>query len=423
MREVLNIINQISATSGRNDKEDILKEHKDNKQLLDIFKFVYNPFIITGLSAKKMNKDTNLQHSIELNTFEEVIQYVKLNNTGKDIDIANVHHFIYKHDKEMQDFYKQVFTKNLKIGLTSSTLNKVYGDGFIKDFEVMLAKKYEDHYHKIKGDFVITKKLDGSRLVVVKNNGVVNSFTRQGKPYEGLEEIESDIANLSVDNIVFDGEILADTEDFADTISKSRSKGSNKTGLLFYIFDMLPLDEFQAGKSKDNAVKRKSSLSELFSKYDLPHCKEVKPLYVGNDLSQVESLMQYATSQKWEGLMINLDKPYVCKRSDCILKVKTFKEADVRVLDVIEGTNKNVGKVGSITIQFEHEGNIYECNCGSGFSDEERVKYWQNPELILGKIVTVGYFEVSKNQGGGYGLRFPTWQSIIRDDKDEISMH
>ena len=23
----------------------------------------------------------------------------------------------------------------------------------------------------------------------------------------------------------------------------------------------------------------------------------------------------------------------------------------------------------------------------------------------------------------GYGLRFPTWTGVIRDDKDEISMH
>ena len=133
--------------------------------------------------------------------------------------------------------------------------------------------------------------------------------------------------------------------------------------------------------------------------------------------------MKYANEQEWEGLMVNLDSPYVCKRSDCILKVKVFNDADVRVLNVLEGTGKNVGKLGAITIQFEHQGQLYECNCGSGFNDEERELYWNNPELLINKIVTVGYFEISKNQDGTYSLRFPTWKGIIRNDKDEISMH
>jgi len=105
------------------------------------------------------------------------------------------------------------------------------------------------------------------------------------------------------------------------------------------------------------------------------------------------------------------------------LTTYTEYDADVLCKNVLEGTGKNVGKLGSITIQFEHEGKTYECNCGSGFSDEEREAYYKQPELIVGKIVTVGYFEISKNASGDCGLRFPTWKSIIRHDKNEISMY
>lgn len=428
MEQILNIINQIASTSSRNEKEEILKTNKDNELLKEVLKFVYNPYILTGLSDKRINKDTNLNYTVELNTVEEVMLYLKKNNTGRDIDIANVHHFIYRHDSELQQFYKQVFTKNLKIGITSSTINKVYGKGFIPEFSVMLAKKFKDYKHKIQGDFVITEKLDGNRCLVIKDDSVVKSFTRQGNAYEGLEEIESDIANLPLDNIIFDGELIADTqgsthEIYTETTSKARSKGSNKTGLIFNIFDMLPLNEFRRGKSKEKCITRKQKLSELFSDFSLPHCKEVKPLYIGNDLSQIDVWMEYANQQAWEGIMVNLDSPYVCKRSDCILKVKVFNDADVRVLNVLEGTGKNVDKLGAITIQFEHQGQLYECNCGSGFSDEERFLYWNNPDLIVGKIVTVGYFEISKNSDNTYGLRFPTWQGVIRYDKDEISMN
>jgi len=37
--------------------------------------------------------------------------------------------------------------------------------------------------------------------------------------------------------------------------------------------------------------------------------------------------------------------------------------------------------------------------------------------------VMVGYFEVSKNSNGSYGLRFPTWEGKIRHEMTEISMH
>ena len=427
MQEVLKIVNQIASTSGRNDKETILKKNQSNEKLKDVFYFIYNTYILTGLSTKKINKKTK-EKGKTFDNFEDMKNYILKHNTGTDHDIATVQNFIKNQPIELQDFYKKVFTKDLKIGITSGTLNKIYGKNFIPEFAVLLAKKFEEHSHKIKGNFVVTEKIDGNRIIVIKDNGIVKSFTRQGNQYEGLEEIESDIANLPLDNVVFDGELIADTqgsthEIYTETTSKARKKGSNKTGLLFHIFDILPLEEFQKGQSKDKCIDRKHKLSCLFANYDLPHCREVKPLYIGSDLSKVSELMKYANEQQWEGLMLNLDMPYVCKRSDYILKVKVFNEADVRVLNVLEGTGKNVGKLGSITIQFQHKGQLYECNCGSGFSDEERNSYWVNPELLINKIVTISYFEISKNSDGSFSLRFPTWESIIRDDKDEISMY
>jgi len=416
MLEVLKVIKQIGDTSSRTEKENILKQNSNNQLLKEILQFTYDPFIVTGLSSKKINKDTNLSPSTELNTIQEVMNYLKQNNTGRDIDIANIHHFIYRHDKELQEFFKKVVTKELKTGVTAKTLNKVYGKGFIKEFSVMLAKKFDEHKDKVNGNFVITQKLDGNRIIVLKDNGVVKSFSRQGKQYEGLEEIESDIANLPMDNIVFDGELIADTEGstheiYAETTSKARSKGNNKTGLVFHIFDCLPLDEFQKGKSKKRCIERKKFLSRLFNEYDLPHCKEVKPLYIGNDLSEVDRLMEFAISQGWEGLMCNLDKPYECKRTDSILKVKTMNTCDLKVIGFEEGTGKYTGKLGALIVDYKG----YQVGVGSGFTDYDRECIWDNRDEYLGKIVEVQYFEESKNQDGGLSLRFPVFKRLRLD--------
>jgi len=184
MREILNIINQLSNTSSRTEKENILRINSNNQLLKDILKFTYDPFIVSGLSKKKINKNTKIQYTIELNTIEEVMRYIQENNTGRDIDIANLHHFINKHDSDVQKFLKQVFTKDLKIGCDAKTINKVYGKGFIPEFNVMLAEKYVDHEDKVVGDFIITEKLDGIRCVLIKENGIIKMFSRQGQPLE-----------------------------------------------------------------------------------------------------------------------------------------------------------------------------------------------------------------------------------------------
>ena len=421
LEEVLKIVNQIANTSSRNDKERILKENQDNELLKDVFYFVFNPYILTGLSTKKITKEVKIHNVDCFTSFEQMKNYIFKHNTGTDKDIAIVQNFINNQPFELKDFYFKVFNKNLKIGITASTLNKIYGKNFIPEFSVMLAKKFEDHKHKIKGDFVITKKLDGNRLVVIKDNGVVKSFTRQGNQYEGLEEIESDIANLPYNNIVFDGELIADTEGnthevYTETTSKARSKGKNKTGLLFHIFDVLSLKGFQKGLSEENCINRKHFLSTIFTDCNLPHCKEVNPLYIGNDLSQVNIWMQYAIEQEWEGVMINLDTPYICKRTDTILKVKSMSTCDLKVIDFEEGTGRNKGRLGALIVDYKG----YPCGVGSGFSDFDREYIWSHKDEYLGKIVEIQYFEESKNQEGGLSLRFPVFKAL-RIDKTEPS--
>ena len=60
---------------------------------------------------------------------------------------------------------------------------------------------------------------------------------------------------------------------------------------------------------------------------------------------------------------------------------------------------------------------------GSGFSDQERNYYWNNQKELIGKIITIKYFELTENQSGGIGFRFPTWQGkeYIRMDKKGIN--
>ena len=61
-------------------------------------------------------------------------------------------------------------------------------------------------------------------------------------------------------------------------------------------------------------------------------------------------------------------------------------------------------------VVIEHKG--YRVDVGSGFSVEQRRQYYRNPEAILGKQITVQYFEETANMNGGISLRFPTVKAI-----------
>jgi DNA ligase-1 len=185
MKEILNIINQIANTSSRNGKEDILKKNKDNDLFSSILYFVFNPYILTGLSKKKITKKLKLPQTKSTLSIVEVMDYLETHNTGRDEDIILVQNFIKAQPEELQELYTQIVTKDLKIGIEASTINKIYREGFIPEFDVMLAEKYFENENKVKGDFIVTEKLDGNRCVTFNDN-LIEMRTRKANYMKDL---------------------------------------------------------------------------------------------------------------------------------------------------------------------------------------------------------------------------------------------
>ena len=64
----------------------------------------------------------------------------------------------------------------------------------------------------------------------------------------------------------------------------------------------------------------------------------------------------------------------------------------------------------------EHKRN--QVRVGSGFSHEQRRHYFENPNDILGKQITVQYFEESQSKSGEYSLRFPVIKAVYDTARD-----
>ena len=64
----------------------------------------------------------------------------------------------------------------------------------------------------------------------------------------------------------------------------------------------------------------------------------------------------------------------------------------------------------------EHKGN--RVAVGSGFSKEQRKYYKENPAELVGKTITVQYFEETINDEGIPSLRFPVVKHIYENGRD-----
>ena len=425
-------VEKLKSTSSRLEKEKILKEEENNTSIKSIMKFIFDPYIITGISKKKFEKKVSVEPSVCLDTIEDVMEYLKVNNHGSDKDIANIQHFV-EHNYQYKDIIYSIVCKDLTAGVTSVTINKMWGKGFIDQFDVMLAEKYFDDPEKYlpQGtEFILTEKLDGVRCVLLfDENEEPHFFSRNGKEITGLVELEQD-AKMLDKSLVYDGELLANTKGhskdvYRDTMSIVGSDAI-KTNIIYNMFDCLLYAEFVKGYSDTAAVIRKATLHKMLSEKDTKMIKEVPVLYVGKDQTKVKEYLDLARAYDKEGIMINIaNAGYQCKRTKSLLKVKVFNECEAFVTDLEQGTGRNENRLGNIVVKFKDKTNKYHSvKVGSGFSDEQRLTYWSHPELILNKVVEISYFEVSNNKDNdSLSLRFPTWLDRIRDDKSLENMN
>jgi DNA ligase-1 len=188
------------------------------------------------------------------------------------------------------------------------------------------------------------------------------------------------------------------------------------------MFDMLSLEEFNAKKGNQTLGSRISVLKQTVPENN-SFLSFVEQTIV-RDEEHLQELRDEAKKLGWEGMMIRKDEGYEGKRSTKLLKCKLFMDAEFRVKDVVMGDFRIIVDQMEITqemlskVVIEYKG--YEVGVGSGFSIKERQEYYKNPENIIGKQITVQYFEESKDKNGNLSLRFPTVKFIYKDGDREV---
>lgn len=412
--EVKEIFDKIANTSGKNDKIKIIKQNKDNELFVECLKFLLDSDIVTGLSKKKIGKKVKLDKETT-SDIRCIFDYLKQHNTGTDEDITTVQSFTHCMDEDLKEFCNGLFTKSLKIGVDVKSLNKAIPN-LIPSFDIMLGSKGE--LDKLpKGMKFVTEKFDGVRCFTQIRDGRIIMKSRQNKVFEGLVDIESAIANLGLDNVCLDGELLAIDSPYEtvykDTMKIVSTKDEEKHGVKYMLFDIIPLSEFDNKEGKMKYSDRRAWLDTIKESKFI----NIAPiLYKGTDVDEVLKVLDECRSNGAEGCMTNTDKPYEFKRSKTLQKLKVMATCDLRVIGFEEGDGKLKGTLGKIICNYKG----FDLGVGSGFSESMRDEVWNNQDKYLGKICEVQYFEETNNDEGGLSLRFPVFKQW-RFDKEEES--
>ncbi len=353
-------------------------------------------------------------------------------NTARD----RIYELMQEFDSEQWNLVcRRVLIKDLRCGISEKTLNKILKntEWEIPVFSCQLAQDSGDHPAKMKGRKRLEVKLDGVRVLAVFNGLNCTLYSRNGKVFENFPQIQDFLTDnretfkygaRTGGRFVLDGEIVG--ESFQKLMRQAHRKSDAKTdGMIYHVFDMIPLDDFERGFWNAQQYKRIEMLERARGRLRETDPVQIMPgLEVDLDTSEGHDILRRfandAVAAGYEGIMIKaVDAPYECKRSSFWMKWKPTITVDLNIVGVEEGTGRNEGRLGALICEGVDNGRDIRVNVGSGLSDADRDEYWTVRDDLDGRVVEVEADAITQNQDGTYSLRFPRFVRFRGFEKGE----
>lgn len=420
MNDDILVLRCLQMAKGSKQKKEIININRDSECFRKLLYYSLNPLLTYNVSEKTLN-DGVVREGHQYNSFFDICDDLSSRRGVDDYTLSLVRGFLSEQDDDDAELYSQILSKTLKLGVTGKSVNAVI-PGLIPEWEIQQAYPIDKRFPAQDEWFALTEKLNGVRATYYRGK----LCARSGDEHKGMDHITRVLDAIGPD-MVFDGELtLVDKGNLSDNESFRKATGIinadvgavDKTTISYTIFDVLPASEFDLGTSNATYRNRRRLLDEIYApKFDGVFVKVLPTEYMGTDQSMIPALLDKMVREDKEGLMLNYDAPYKCKRHNGILKIKRFYTMDLPIVGCEEGSGRLKGCLGAFVLDFK--GN--SVRVGSGFTDQERVSFWDRRESIVGTLCEVKYKEVSKDKNtGAESLQFPVFVSL-REDKTEPS--
>jgi len=427
-KEDLEVLQKITFTTSSIEKVKYLKQ--SSSELKELFFYTYNPFYRYWI--KKIDVfSCGISSTVPPRAWSAWVDFKNILDllrkriyTGLSAENLVLEYLSGCNTSDICWFAK-VLARDLGIGVNVGLLLEAFGTDFLPMFEVMKAKKIEDYKGKFIFPAIVEPKLDGVRCIAIKNGVRVTLWSRRGHTFDNYPQINKELELIEGD-WVLDGE-LVQKKDYQSTMKQVRRKYDVDTsGSLYTVFDGFFLDIWEEGRTKSiipiPQEERRFWLEMLLKDY-IGDNLEIIPSYQIFNPIELETLYEKFLREGYEGAIIKpLGKFYEFKRSWNWLKKKPTDTLGLKIVDYIEGEGKYKGMLGAFVVKLctRHPSGdaAFEVNVGGGYSDVERQKFWNMRDTLIGTLIEVKYDKVTRNESGGYSLRFPRFVKL-RDDKTE----
>jgi ATP-dependent DNA ligase len=386
----LAILNRLEATSSRLEKEAILKSNSSNQDLKKAFELALDPtvnFYIKQIPAPMTVTPISLGAAFE--KLSELSSR-KVRGDAARVYLARVLGGLGEEDQEV---LRRVIGRNLKCGVSESTVEKVWPH-LQMSYPCMLVSPMNEKT-KLKFPMMAQTKMDGMRFNAVVEGGAVTYRSRNGKELDFGGVLDADfIAHAGEFDVVFDGELLICGADGKPVDRKTGNglltkfqKGTGTSEIAqrirAVVWDRIPLADFRSGICVIPCQTRWSMMvaGPTTDRVRIAKTTMVNTIQIAQDLYQEnlavgeEGIILKDPAGHWEN-----------KRVKHQVKMKAELEADLRVTGFLPGTGKYEGKIGSLLVE-SADGKV-KTAVGTGFSDEERSCSFSE---FKNKIVAVKY--------------------------------
>ena len=426
MTDPWKIIKKLESDNSRLFKEDVVKENLKNLIFQEGLAMCLDALVTFGV--KQIPKSKEDGKGLDWDTFKKgatlLIERERTGHAARDL-IEDLMHSAKIN--QWNDWYRRILIKDLRCGVSEKTVNNVAKkmnlDFRVPVFSCMLAHDGAKHPKKITGNCLVEYKYDGVRVIAIVKNNKATLYSRNGKIFSNFPHIEEALSKPEYNNLVLDGEVMSD--DFQALMKQVyRKSGAETDDAYLALFDILPLKEFNNGKSKLNTLDRKKQLDQLSQTFE--SCIKLVDYAILNfddekDNQKFSKMNKEALDKGYEGLMIKPSENYYeSKRSHAWLKIKPFIEVTLKIVSIQEGTGKHSGKLGAFQVEGTDDGKFFSLSVGSGLTDDDRDKFWKSKEKLIGMLVEIRADAITQSiEGEHYSLRFPRFKSFRGFKEDE----
>lgn len=270
---------------------------------------------------------------------------------------------------------------NVKAGQTSDLI-----EGGILP---MLAHKFSDQGDKLKYPCYVQPKLDGHRCIaVVDCAGKCTLWSRTRKPILSMPHIVKAIEATGLKNMVLDGELYNHAyrdkfEELTSLIRPEYAKPGHEV-VKYHIYDCA--DNHLPFSKRTAWLDAWQYEHFIYSGYDGP-LHLVDTFSVENEDALMVEFENFLAVGYEGAIARNAAGLYANKRSTDLLKIKQFDDAEFKCVGVEEGKGKMAGHAVFVCLTETKT----EFKAKMKGSHDDLVKFFEHPELVVGKLVTVKY--------------------------------